>query len=543
MMLVESELEKGLPKTTRSICPECGITIDAKLLEKDGKVIMRKKCPEHGKFQDVIWSDVKMYLRAEKYAWDGIGIENPAITKPKEEVDCPRDCGLCTLHTTHTQLALLDLTNRCNLTCPVCFANANAAGYVFEPTFDEVVGMMQTLIDEKPVKVKGIQFAGGEPTIHPEFFRILAKAKEMGFSQIQIATNGIKFVEDPDFADKCQEAGLNTLYLQFGGLDDDMYKIVRGHKMADIKRKVVEAVRNTKHEKKMSIVLVPTIVNTINDHMIGDILKYALDNIDIILSVNFQPVSFSGRISKKELKAQRFTLSDLPDRVAKQTGWDITPDDFYPVPSLAVLSDLISLLKKEPKTTFTNHPHCGISTFVLYDKKKKKVIPITRIIDMDALFEDARKGALKIEGATIKGLARARVGGGLLWNLKHGDKYIRRENVPEGMDIYGLIKPLFTDGDKSAMSKITWSALMIGAMHFQDAYNYDIERVKRCGIHYVTPDGRIIPFCAYNTGPVFRESVEKKFSIPKKQWLKEHPGQKIVEPSPLIKLGKGKEKA
>ena len=158
-------LKKGLPKTTRSLCPECTQLIDATIFEDGGRVVMEKRCPEHGEFRDLIYSDAKLYLKMEDWTFgDNRGIENPVVADAKS---CPEDCGLCNMHTSHTGLANVDLTNRCNLTCPVCFANANAAGYLYEPDFETVRKMLQALRDEKPVACRIVQFSGGEPTIYP----------------------------------------------------------------------------------------------------------------------------------------------------------------------------------------------------------------------------------------------------------------------------------------------------------------------------------------------------------------------------------------
>ncbi len=197
MVIRETSLERGLPKKTASICPECKKVISADIVEEEGKIVMKKECEEHGHFESVYWSDVDMYREAEKWAVDGVGVDNPAI---EGSTRCPDSCGLCDLHKSHTCLANIDLTNRCNLNCPICFANANQQGYVYQPSFDQIVDMLETLRDEKPVPTTAIQFSGGEPTVHPDFFKVIKKASEMGFSQIQVATNGIKFAKDEDFA-------------------------------------------------------------------------------------------------------------------------------------------------------------------------------------------------------------------------------------------------------------------------------------------------------------------------------------------------------
>jgi 7,8-dihydro-6-hydroxymethylpterin dimethyltransferase len=508
MIAKDSSLPRGLPKKTDSLCPECKKIISATILEKDGKVVMEKTCPEHGNFYDIIWSDVEMYLKAESMAYDGVGVENPFIPHAKV---CPNECGLCDLHLSHTALANLDLTNRCNMKCPICFANANQAGYVYEPSFDQVVKMMQVLRDSKPVPCPAIQFAGGEPTIYPQFVDVVKKAKEMGFSQIQVATNGLKFAEDFEFLKASAEAGLNTIYLQFDGMKDDIYMVTRARKMLEVKMKVVENVR--KLEKRPSIVLVPVIVKGLNEDQIGPMFHYALENADVIRGMNFQPVAFTGRINKDELAKQRFTLPDLARNLEEQTNGQIMRSDWFPVPSVVPLSTLAAALMDQPKVTFTTHPHCGLATY-LFVQDKDHVVPLTHFVDVEPLFKDLYELSIKAEKSKIKFPSKVKV-----YTLLK--KHMHEERMPEGLDSKTFLKLLGSmmgDKSKETLANFSWKMMFIGGMHFQDLYNYDIERVKRCAIHYVVPDGRIIPFCAYNGGPTYREQVEKKFSVPIEEW-------------------------
>ncbi len=510
MIAKPSVLQKGLPKQTQSLCPECKKVISARIYEENGKVMMEKECPEHGKVTDIYWSDVELYLKAEKFAYDGIGVSNAIIQNAKT---CPDNCGMCNLHLSHTVLANLDLTNRCNMKCPICFANANQAGYVYEPDYDTVVKMLETLRDEKPVPCTAVQFSGGEPTIYPRFFDVVKKAKELKFAQVQIATNGIKLAEDPEFAVKCAEAGLNTIYLQFDGMDDSIYQKTRNRPMLDVKIKAIENVRNVK-EHRPSIVLVPTIVKGLNDHQVGDIIRFAIKNSDVIRAVNFQPVAFTGRIDQNERIAGRYTLTDLVKDVQKQTGIT-TNKDWYPVPLVVPISTLVSALINKGKVTFTAHPHCGLATY-WFVKDEKTIIPLTDFIDVENLFKELYELSEKAEGAMFKFPSKAKA-------LRILNRNIIEDKIPDGMGKIQFLKMMgnvFSNDTKQGLSKFSWNMMLISGMHFQDDYNYDIERVKRCVIHYVVPDGRIIPFCAYNGGPNYRTEVEKKFSIPIEEWRK-----------------------
>lgn len=508
MLIQESKLKKGLPKQTESLCPECGNIIPATIFEEDGRVLIKKECPEHGTITDTYWSDVKLYLRAEGMALDGVGVTNPKIPDAKV---CPNECGLCQLHLSHTSLANLDLTNRCNLRCPICFANANAAGYVYEPSYEEVVEMMRTLRDEKPVPCTAIQFSGGEPTIYPRFFDVIRKAKEMGFAQVQIATNGIKLANDPDFARKCAEAELNTIYLQFDGLKEDIYIAARGKPMLKTKLKAIENVRAV--ENPPSIVLVPTIVKGINDDQVGAILEFALENRDIIRGINFQPVAFTGRISREQREKERYTLTDLVHDVNEQTGYT-NDDDWFPVPVVSPISTFVSALLDENKVTFTAHPHCGLATYLFI--QDGKVIPIPRFIDVEQLMTELRELSQKMEEGKTKTTSKLKA-----FSILR--KSIKKEKLPEGLSLtkfLRMMQTVFSDETKEGLAEFSWNMMFVGGMHFQDGYNYDIERVKRCVIHYITPDMSIIPFCAYNGGPTYRTEIEKKYSVPLDEWKK-----------------------
>src|SRR5213592_2252187 len=463
MVVMPSKLQKGLPRRTGSLCPECLKVIPATLYIGDGALKMKKTCKEHGEFDEVCWSDAEMYLRAENWAFDGVGLENPQIVDAKV---CPYECGLCNLHYSATSLCNIDLTNRCNLKCPICFANANAAGYVFEPTFEQIVYEFAVLRAQRPIPVAAIQFAGGEPTIYPQFPEIVKAAKDMGFPQVQ----------------------------------------------------VIERVRERKGKSLATptICFVPTMVNSFNDDQAGEILNYAIKNRDVVKGVNFQPVSLTGRIPEEDRRKLRYTLSDLAYDLEEQTGY-LTRDDWYPVPFVAPISELVSVLTDTAKPSFTSHPACGLASYLFLENGKDPV-PITRFVDVEGLMEDLWLLAQDTKDKKIKFTSKLKA----LQLLK---RHFKPEEAPEGMGLAKMLKILnrmFTKGDKAGAAEFSWSTMYVGGMHFQDNYNYDIERVKRCVIHYATPDGKVIPFCAYNTGPNFREEIEKKFAVPIEEWRGRH---------------------
>src|SRR5437667_94429 len=429
MVVMPSKLQKGLPRRTGSLCPECLKVIPATLYIGDGALKMKKTCKEHGEFDEVCWSDAEMYLRAENWAFDGVGLENPQIVDAKV---CPYECGLCNLHYSATSLCNIDLTNRCNLKCPICF--------------------------------------------------------------------------------------LNTIYLQFDGLREENYIKARGRPLLDVKLKVIERVRERKGRNvpTPAICFVPTMVNSFNDDQAGEILNYAIKNRDVVKGVNFQPVSLTGRIPEEDRRKLRYTLSDLAYDLEEQTGY-LTRDDWYPVPFVSPISELVSVLTDTAKPSFTSHPACGLASYLFLESGKDPV-PITRFIDVEGLMEDLWLLAQDTKDKKIKFTSKLKA----LQLLK---RHFKPEEAPEGMGLSKMLKILnrmFTKGDKAGAAEFSWSTMYVGGMHFQDNYNYDIERVKRCVIHYATPDGKVIPFCAYNTGPNFREEIEKKFAVPIEEWRGRH---------------------
>ena len=494
-------------KTTKSICPECLKAIDATIYEDEGKVFIKKTCPEHGSVQELYWSDYDQYstistiedqyLRAEKFRFDGTGMENPRTEK---KLGCPYDCGICPEHKSHTSLAIIDITNRCNLKCPVCFANASAAGYVYEPTADQVAGMLENLHNNKPVPATALQFSGGEPTIREELFDFVRKAKEIGFKHVEVNTNGVRIAADPEYAKKLKEAGVSTIYLQFDGLTPEAYKFIRGLDLLETKMKAIENLRQAGYA---SIVLVVTLVKGVNDQQLGDIIKFAAENFDVIRCVNVQPVSLCGRLPQQEREKMRITIPDFMRLVEEQTSGDIKASDFYPVPIVVPVSKAVGELKGKRYVEFTTHPHCGMATFVFIENGK--MTPITRygniekfVGSLKGVYADALKGDKSKAKIRLAGSAR---------HIKFS--FLRKY----------LFKVL-TTGDYNSLGDFARNALMISSMHFMDPYNFDLERVQRCGIHYAVPDGRIIPFCTMNS--IHRAEVEKKLGIPIKEWKEKH---------------------
>ncbi len=474
--------------------------MDAEVYTENNAIYIKKTCPEHGFFNNTYWHDEEAYKKALKY-----GAEPHQLTNLNENItgDCPSNCGLCKEHESQTILGLIDVTNRCNLQCPICFANAATSGTLYEPSQDEIRQMLKNLRKNQPVATPAIQFSGGEPTVRDDIVDLIKIAKEEGFTHTQIATNGLALANDENLAKELKEAGLNTIYLQFDGVTEEPYIKTRN---ANILSKKLEAIENCR-KARLGIVLVPTLVKGINNDQVGQIIKFALDNIDVIRGVNFQPVSFAGRTPSDKVEEQRITIDDFMKNVEKQTNFNITADAFYSASTVAPISDLIAAMSgTEAEVTLTCHEHCGIGTYV-FKEEDGTVIPITDFIDVDKFMKLIEKSIPDIQKnsriSKTKTIARA---------LKELPKTVDTKKSPSYINIIDLLKNIFIKQDYDALGEFHVNALLISCMHFMDPFNFDQNRVRRCVIHYATPDGRIIPFCSMNN--LYRESIEEKFNIP-----------------------------
>ena len=498
-------VQTALPRTVETLCPECSCLILGRYYVRGGVVWIEKTCPEHGYFRDKINTDVDLYLKGARSGFeDERGVYRPQVAGGAA---CPTDCGLCHQHHSASCLAQIDLTNRCNLTCPVCFASANQAKTLAEPSYEMVVECLQALRDQHPYPATAIQFTGGEPTLHPDFLRIVRQANAMGFSHVQIATNGLRIAER-DFAEQAAAAGLHTLYLQFDGLDENQYRRLRGQPLLETKLRAIENCRAT----GMKVCLVPTIVRTVNDDQVAKIFRFAVENADVISAISYQPVAFTGRISHRELEQQRYTLGDLAHDLARCSGADVQRD-FFPLSFIAPLGRILQTLDGKPKIRPSCHSDCAFGSY-FFVTPEREAIPIPKVFDIFRVFDGLNELAARIE--------RTRPGGRANWRDKldialtflrsyrwrGGDRRINPLTFMHALR--GLTDKSVGRGESG---RKTYRTLMAAGMHFMDRYNYDTERVRRCVILYSTPDG-MYPFCTINGGPTYRPLIEKMYARP-----------------------------
>ncbi len=531
-------------RRTTSICPECLQTIPAEIYVDPATnfVMMRKNCKEHGDFKDKISIDPEEYKWGETFT-DEIGSTINNSTKPDfvssgiKDIKngCPYDCGLCDNHKSAPNICLIDITNRCNLTCPICFANASAKGYVVEPTFDQLVQIMEHFRSMKPVAAVMLQISGGEPTVRDDLPEIIRKGKELGFTEVMVTTNGVRYAKSIDFMKKCMDAGMDAVYLQFDATDNpEVWKKIRGVNLWPLKQRVID---NARKIGFFGVMLVPVIAKGVNDKEVGNILDYAKDNSDVVSGVVFQPVSLCGRISFEELMDLRYTTSDLKVAINKHTNNAI--EKFYPIATTAKMTRLLAWFDDVPEFGMTSHKDCGFATIIVVNEKGEWE-PIEKYFDAEGLIRWSNKVYDMVQGreipkptSFIKGInledfgAIASTVGKFIDDMTDlgyrqmmkayyfagVTRYIKNpEKLLTSKTLQGFARLVASPNLASAANFLHTRNLMISAMHFQDAYNFDLDRVCRCLVHYgvIDPDDKTkvleVPFCAMNT--LHRERLE-----------------------------------
>src|SRR5689334_6743790 len=522
----------GWPRETDSLCPTCVREarqaildgkqdykillnekvgeIKAQIIERDGKILMVKDCPQHGHFEDVMAIDPAFFKHLEE-SFPGSDIRSHNDEKLHNH-------GSSTIKYGRGAVLTIDLTNRCNMMCDPCFMDANQVGFVHELSWEDIQKLLDDATTIKPKRQMSVQFSGGEPTLSPYFLDAVSYARKVGYTSVQAATNGIEFAKSFEFCKKAAEAGLRYAYLQFDGIGNAANAHRKVGNLFDVKLRAIENL----WKNGVDIVPVTTIVNGVNNEQVGRIIQFALDNPKKIPFLSFQPVSFTGRdeeVTDERRKAQRYTLSHLAHDVKNQMGIGEPIRDWFPISFMSTFSDW-SDLTHGPDATWGQlscgcHPNCGVGMGVMVDKETKEAVAVTAFLNADRLAKDVAKvnDAARGKWLSIFGMALAVTRN---YDPFQSPTHFKLSDMMKKFDktfgatgkSYGKVGKDRTMEDIEQRRRDRWNFLFIAGMWFQDLFNYDFRRTEQCIIPYATQEGEI-SFCAYNTGVGWRNIIEK----------------------------------
>jgi uncharacterized radical SAM superfamily Fe-S cluster-containing enzyme len=434
-----------------SICSTCLARVEAKILLKDDKVFLEKWCPEHGRERVLIADDAAYYRKARELFIKAP--EMPRRFNTEQRWGCPYDCGLCPEHMQHSCLSLVEITDHCNLRCPICYADSgpHRPGYRDLATIERMLDAVVANEGEPDV----VQISGGEPTLHPDFFAILDAAKQRPIRHPMINTNGLRIAKEADFAARLKqyEPGFE-LYLQFDSLRDEVHQELRGAKLSEVRRRALERL----NEHDISTTLVVTVKKGLNDGELGEIIQFALQQ-PCVRGVTFQPIQAAGRLENYDPARDRLTLTEVRRRILEQTRV-FEPDDLIPVPC---------------------NPDCLAMAYAL--KLGDATVPLTRFVSPETLIAKGRNTIVVERDEALRA---------------HVFELFATNHSPESQacslsDLLCCLPQVQAPQDWSYRN-----VFRVLIMQFIDAHSFDLRAVKKSCVHIAQPDGRLIPFDTFN---------------------------------------------
>lgn len=442
-----------------SICSTCFRKVEGKIIFQDGSVYLLKSCPMHGPERVLVADDVDYYRRCREIFIKPP--EMPRVFNTPVRWGCPYDCGLCADHQQHSCLSLIEVTDHCNLKCPICYAESGPS----RPHY-RTLGHIQQLIDAV-VRNEGepdvVQISGGEPTLHPDFFTILDRAKAAPIRHLMVNTNGIRIAQEEDFAKRLADHMPDfEIYLQFDSFEREPLMALRGADLRDIHARALERLNRL----GVSTTLVATLKKGLNDGEIGRLIDFALEQ-PSVRGVTFQPIQAAGRLEQFDPATDRLTLTEVRRKILEQTSV-FRPEDVLPVPC---------------------HPDSLAMAYAL--KIGGTIVPLTGLIDPKVLIEGGRNTIVyEQDDAVREGVFKLfatnhspQSGAGTLRDLLC---CLPRLDAPAQLGYQNIFRVLI--------------------MQFIDAYAFDVRSVKKTCVHIVHPDGRLIPFDTYNL--FYRDGLE-----------------------------------
>lgn len=434
---------------TLSLCPECLRRVDAKIVFEDGKVFMLKRCPEHGSSKVIIADDIAYYKNIRNYNKPS---ETPYTFNTQTHYGCPYDCGLCPDHEQHSCLTVVEITDRCNLTCPTCYAGSSPT-YGRHRTLEEVKRMLDAVVatEHEPDVV---QISGGEPTVHPELFAILDYAKSLPIRHLMLNTNGIALANSREFVNRLASYAPNfEIYLQFDSFRNDVLQRMRGADLAVVRERALEHLNAV----NLSTTLVVTIQQNVNDDEIGKTIDFALTQ-RCVRGVTLQPTQIAGRLENFNPATDRTTLTEVRRKILEQTDV-FNSDDLIPVPC---------------------NPDALVMGYAL--KLDSGVFPLTRYINPTDLLDNSRNTIVYEQDEQL-----------------HAKMIKLFSTGNSAEDATEKLQSLLCCLPQVHAPSLTYDNLFrVIIMQFIDAYNFDVRTIKKSCVHIVNKDYKIIPFETMN---------------------------------------------
>jgi len=444
---------------TISLCIQCHRQLSAKIIFEGGNVYLTKTCKEHGFQKVLIAVDIEYYKQIRNY---NKASEYPKKPHTQTVYGCPYDCGICPDHEQHSCLTLIEVTDRCNLTCPTCYASSSPT-HGRHRTLEEIDRMLDAIVASEG-EPDVVQLSGGEPTIHPDFFKILDLAKTKPIKHLMVNTNGIRIAGDISFTERLSGYMPDfEVYLQFDSFKPEALQQLRGRDLTDIRKKALEHL----NKFNLSTTLVVTLQKGLNDDEIGAIIDYALQQ-PCVRGVTFQPTQVSGRLENFDSSTGRLTPTEVRRKILEQTTI-FEPNDLIPVPC---------------------NPDALTMAYAL--KLAGKVQPLTRLIDPEVLLNSSKNTIIYEQDTALH---------------SHVMKMFSTGNSPLSASqtfnqLLCCLPTIIADG-------LSYNNLFrIIIMNFMDAYDFDIRAIKKSCVHIVDIDGKIIPFETMNL--FYRDELKPK---------------------------------
>jgi 7,8-dihydro-6-hydroxymethylpterin dimethyltransferase len=460
---------------TKSICPVCKVVVDAQVNIRAGKVYLCKRCREHGWFEALVYGDADAYVASARFNKPGT---IPLRFQTEVVHGCPSDCGLCPEHKQHACLGIVEVNTGCNLDCPICFADSGHQPDGYAITVEQCTRMLDAFVASEG-EAEVVMFSGGEPTIHKHLLEFVDLALARPIRNVVVNTNGVRLARDASFAAALGErngrAGKSaSVYLQFDGFEERTHREIRGTDLREIKQRALDACAAA----GLTVTLAAAIERGVNEHEVGAVLRFGVEH-RAVRSVVFQPVTHAGRHVEFD-PMHRLTNSDVIELIAAQCPDWLRPTDFVPVPCC--------------------FPTCRSITYLISDGDT--VVPIPRLVDVDDYLDYLSNRVLPdaaIRAALEKLWSASAFPGTQTSTVSLAATAPHLECGSCGLDVPQAVRRL---GER---------AFMVVVQDFQDPYTLNVKQLMKCCVEEITPDGRLIPFCAYNSVGC-REQVRAQIS-------------------------------